>query len=403
MVEQESIAIETADNDGQEATIQLAFKPLNPAELLAWLKVRKPELALLLGMTSASVLVAGAALAVLLSPNLGQKLTYDPLIDEATLAANTRSSLGEQILGQVARVLEIEIIETQGPGVGHRRRPVPSMVIVAQADQAVAMPEADLAVGLRAMVLAAGVGLGVTGLMRLMPRIPFSALGPRRRQPLSQRLTATEVADQPLAPVVASSAARATRTITSGALIPGALNSLAVPPFGEEVSRPGNSPGPAVRPAWRDVIAHVGQQRPRLRRKGLRRIEQALEQKIKPTIGPEVKQTRRIERTSVRGSEAGIATQNIGVSQVAKPDLESHQSGVNLASVSPAMLAHSISFVSLSSLSPVSAAGKPNSPSKPKALLPSIGAVTAKASASTVSAPLDFLDNLKLRKQCHRV
>jgi len=374
MVEQESIAIGTADIEGQGATVKSASRPLNPAELLAWVKGRKPELALLLGMTSASFLVSGAALAVLLSPNLGQKLTYDPLIDEATLAENTRSSLGEQLLGQVARVLEIEIVETQGPGVGHRRRPVPSMVIVAQADQAVAMPEADLAVGLRAMVLAAGVGLGVTGLMRLMPRIPFSALGPRRRQPLSQRLTATEVTDQPLAPVVASRAARATRT-----LLPGALNSLAVSPAGKEASSPGDSPSPAVRPVWRNAIAHVGQ-RPRLRRRGLRRMEQALEQKTQQTVGP-----------------------NAVVSQVSKPGSESRQSSGNLAQVPPTKLVPSISFVSLGPLSPVSAAGKPNSSSKPKALLPSIGTATAKASANAVSAPLDFLDNLNLRKQCHRV
>lgn len=234
-MEQASRSLETAELEAELEERDVVEEPpkyfwnVKPAAIFHWGSTHKPELALMAGMGLVTLVVSGAALSVLLSPHLGQTITYEPLIDDATLAASRRISLGEQLLGQVARVLEIEIIETQGPEVGHRSRNVPAMTIVAQADKAAPMPEADLAVGLKAMVIAAGVGLGVTGLMRLLPLLPpLPSLGKQRRQPLAQRLKPTVGETHPLAP-------RAVSARSSQTLMPGALNSLAMPGHGPPV------------------------------------------------------------------------------------------------------------------------------------------------------------------------
>ncbi len=225
--------VETAELEEREVVAEPPnyFWNVKPVSILHWGSTHKPELALMAGMSFVTLAVSGAALSVLLSPHLGQAITYEPLIDDATLAASRRITLGEQLLGQVARVLEIEIVETQGPEVGHRSRTVPAMTIVAQADKAAPMPEADLTVGLKAMVIAAGVGLGVTGLMRLLPLLPpLPPMGKQRRQPLAQRLKPTVGGTHPLAPVSASS--RSSQT-----LMPGALTSLAMPGHGTHASQ----------------------------------------------------------------------------------------------------------------------------------------------------------------------
>lgn len=213
-----------AEIDEQEASTdpqQNYFWTVGAADIESWLKQRRPELTLFAGMSMASLLVSGAATAILFSPNLGQKLIQKPLIDDATLAASRRVSLGDQLLGQVARVLEIEIIETQGPEIGRHTKAAPAMTIVAKADKAAPMLEADTALGLKAIALATGVGLGVTGLMKLIPLNALSALGPRRRRPLSQRLSPGDISAQPLSPVISTTPAG-----VNPVLIPGALASL---------------------------------------------------------------------------------------------------------------------------------------------------------------------------------
>ncbi|NJN30007.1 MAG: hypothetical protein HC824_05825 [Synechococcales cyanobacterium RM1_1_8] len=169
----------------------------------------------------ASCVVSGAALAVLFSPNLGQRLAYVPLIDESTLKANRGTGLGDQLLDQVARVLEIDIVETQGPAVGARNRATPAMTIVAQADEPTLMPETTLTVGLKAVMLATGVGLGVTGILRLLPALP---IGPQRRRPLVERLAPLPL-DSPLAPLDPRATGSGSGRQT---LIPGAMAALSM-------------------------------------------------------------------------------------------------------------------------------------------------------------------------------
>lgn len=378
-MEQVSTPLEAADLNQPEILIEQKtyFWHLRPTDIAAWTGKRKPELALLTGMTLTSCLISGAAMAVLFSPNLGQTLTYDPLIDDATLAASRRISLGEQLLGQVARVLEIEIIETQGPEVGRHKAAAPAMTIVAQADNAAPMPEADLAVGLKAMVVAAGVGLGVTGLMRLVPLIPFSALGPRRRQPLSQRLRSSEVNAQPFAPVVSN------RPLAgqNQALIPGALTSLAAQQVGLSKGFPNNtSRANQSEPGHRPKS---GAQQHRSRREALRR---------------RLVQTSQSGRTLVGGLRpANSASRNsVAENSITAPPVHQARAGQDQRSPVPRQPA---SFVPLQSFSATQLTPGQGGTQPHTALWPNPRPVQPGKPAPTAPTQFDFLDDLDMRRQ----
>lgn len=345
--------LDIADSDELEVEVdqQRYFWQVRPAAIAHWTVNHKPELALLTGMALTSLVISGAAMAVLFSPNLGQTLTYDPLIDDATLAASRRMSLGEQLLGQVARVLEIEIIETQGPEVGRHSVGAPAMTIVAQADKAAPMAEADLALGLKAMVLATGVGLGVTGLMRWVPRIPLSAIGPRRRRPLSQRLNPADVIQRPLAPVTANPAEG-----RSQALIPGALNSWSVveqiQPVREQAPTPKRAPGPVSWPL------HIS---PGRRHKNRSKLPQA------------------------------------GAAQAHRPALMGEEVGQTLRSQPPSP---PISFVPLSSFATTALIPAKQRSSQRQVLLPNPQPANPSSQlGKPTPGPFDFLDQLDMRRQ----
>ncbi len=375
-MEQASTPLGTAEIDAQNIGLdpqRQYFWNVKPVQIATWSKRRKPELAMLAGMTLTSVVVSGAAMAVLFSPNLGQTLTYDPLIDDATLAASRRVSLGEQLLGQVARVLEIDIIETQGPEVGRHPATTPAMTIVAQAEKATPMPEADLSVGLKAMVLAAGVGLGVTGLMRLVPLIPFSALGPRRRQPLSQRLKPSDVTSQPLAPV---SSQRPTGP--NQALIPGALSSIAPPPLSwpERARQEASAPSSAV--PGRRARTSAPPQKHRSRRKALRH---------------------RFAKTTQTERAKGKLQPGQAASPKATPANHASQTGVVRQPRSQAP-SQPVSLVPLNSFSSSTLIPKPNGAPQPTALWPSgQPGKPGKQSPTAPTSQFDFLDDLDIRRQ----
>ncbi len=380
-MEQASAPLYTAAIDKQEMAVkqQQYFWNLKPVEILAWAKKRQPELSLLTGMTLASILISGAAIAVLLNPNLGQTLTYKPLIDDETLAASHRISLGEQLLGQVARVLEIEIIETQGPEIGRHSAAAPAMTIVAQADKAAPMPEADLTVGLKVMVVAAGAGLGFTGLMRLVPLIPFSALGPQRRQPLSQRLRPSNGSSQPLAPVSSRSSG------PNQTLIPGALTSLAVTTSWSErrddyhANNDHASMHPHASPRRRSRTREKPQQH-RSRRKALRRHFVQTTQ-------------------SAQGSTGGLRPMALETTNgAAQPDR------VQEAGAQPKQRSQSsrqpVSFVTLDTFSKASLPpGQSSSPARPTMLWPSPTTKETGTPATSTPTAFDFLDELDIRRQ----
>ncbi len=353
------------------------FWNVKPVEIATWTQQHKPELALLMGMTLTSCLISGAAMAVLFSPNLGQTLTYEPLIDDATLAASRRISLGEQLLGQVARVLEIEIIETQGPEVGRHTVTAPAMTIVAQADNAAPMPEADVALGLKAMVLAAGVGLGVTGLIRLVPLIPFSALGPRRRQPLSRRLRASDVStSQPFAPVLSN------RPVgPNQALIPDALTSLTVPKGGLAAGLTNDALPPSHTNQGRRTRANSQPRQYRSRRQAVRR---------------RLAKTAISGRNLVSGSRSGKTPPH----NIAKPGNTVGREGISQetqrSQAIPPPRSQPVSFVPLSSFTEGSLIPGENRALRNTALWPNNQAAKQVPAAP---ARFDFLDELDMRRQ----
>ncbi len=164
---------------------------------LAVAKVREYqlEISLFSGMIASTCLITGAAMTVLVNPNVGQQLTPVSLLKPGSLPEGGFSAVGKAIRG-FRGPLKIEIV--QGGGANLEPSAHPLATIVAPAEFQPQLAEAMTERNTQLLTYALGAAGAMLVLGRLAPHLP---VWPKRRQPLGERLASVPVEVLPAHPL----------------------------------------------------------------------------------------------------------------------------------------------------------------------------------------------------------
>ncbi|NJR67222.1 MAG: hypothetical protein HC771_00100 [Synechococcales cyanobacterium CRU_2_2] len=153
------------------------------------LRLHRVECVLVSGMVTSLCLMTGIACGVLFNPNLGEKIRPVSLLKPGSVPESGISAMGDALL-ELSKPLRIEVVAGEGPS-----QPATAVTIVSPAEFQPRLVEAAQMKGVRLLWITLAAGGALVAVVRLGPALP---LGPKRRQPLGERLASVSLPDHPL-------------------------------------------------------------------------------------------------------------------------------------------------------------------------------------------------------------
>lgn len=153
------------------------------------LRLHRVECVLVGGMVTSLCLVTGVACGVLFNPNLGESIRPVSLLKPGSVPEGGISAMGDALL-ELSKPLRIEVIAGEGPS-----QPATAVTIVSPAEFQPQLVAAAQTQGVRLLWMTLAAGGALVTMVRLGPALP---LGPKRRQPLGERLASVSLPDHPL-------------------------------------------------------------------------------------------------------------------------------------------------------------------------------------------------------------